>query len=88
MNDQDTRMTGTRLSEQSRAGLDQLVARIRQLDYEYYVLNESSVPDAEYDRLMQALIDLETEHPDWVRDDSPTQRVGGQPQAGFTQVQH
>lgn len=88
MNDQDSRMTDTHLADQSRADLDQLVDRIRQLDYEYYVLNESSVPDAEYDRLMQALKAIEANHPDWVRDDSPTQRVGGQPQAGFTQVQH
>lgn len=81
-------MTEPNTTHHSRTELDQLVERIRQLDYEYYVLNESSVPDAEYDRLMQALIALEHEHPDWVRDDSPTQRVGGQPQAGFTQVQH
>lgn len=88
MNDHDSRMTDTHLADQSRADLDQLVERIRQLDYEYYVLNESSVPDAEYDRLMQALKAIEADHPDWVRDDSPTQRVGGQPQTGFTQVQH
>lgn len=81
-------MTEPNTTHHSRTDLDQLVERIRQLDYEYYVLNESSMPDAEYDRLMQALIAIEREHPDWVREDSPTQRVGGQPQAGFTQVQH
>lgn len=81
-------MTEPNTTHHSRTDLDQLVERIRQLDYEYYVLNESSVPDAEYDRLMQALIAIERVHPDWVREDSPTQRVGGQPQAGFTQVQH
>ncbi len=81
-------MTEPNTIHHSRTDLDQLVERIRQLDYEYYVLNESSVPDAEYDRLMQALIAIEREHPDWVREDSPTQRVGGQPQAGFSQVQH
>lgn len=81
-------MTAPNRTQHNRADLDQLVERIRQLDYEYYVLNESSVPDAEYDRLMQALIAIEREHPDWAREDSPTQRVGGQPQAGFAQVQH
>jgi DNA ligase (NAD+) len=89
MNDQDSSMTDAKGSAaDTRTELDRLTERIRQLDYEYYVLNESSVPDAEYDRLIQALKDIESEHPDWVRDDSPTQRVGGQPEAGFTQVQH
>ncbi|MHA7878496.1 MAG: NAD-dependent DNA ligase LigA [Saccharospirillum sp.] len=65
-----------------------LVEQIRQYDYQYYVLNESSVPDAEYDRLMQELKALEARHPEWVTPDSPTQRVAGAPQSGFETVQH
>lgn len=61
---------------------------IRRYDYEYYVLNESSVPDAEYDRLMLELIALENEHPETITADSPTQRVAGQPAQGFSTVKH
>jgi DNA ligase (NAD+) len=89
MNDQVASMTDVQAHiDQARTEYQRLIERIRQLDYEYYVLNESSLPDAEYDRLMQSLKLIETDHPDWVRDDSPTQRVGGQPQSVFSQVQH
>ena len=66
----------------------ELRASIRNYDYEYYVLNESSVPDAEYDRLMRELIELETKHPELISPDSPTQRVAGQPAEAFKQVKH
>ncbi len=65
-----------------------LIEQIQQHDYDYYVRNESTIPDAEYDRMMQRLRDIEADHPDWVTADSPTQRVGGQPQEGFAEVQH
>lgn len=41
-------------------------------------MDKPSVPDAEYDRLIQELIKIEKEHPDWIRSDSPTQRVVGE----------
>ena len=56
--------------------------------YRYYVLDEPSLPDAEYDRLFQSLQSLETEFPDLVTPDSPTQRVGGQVLEGFASVRH
>ena len=56
--------------------------------HEYYVLDTPTVPDSEYDHLMQKLIALETEHPELVTLDSPSQRVGGQPLKAFEQVQH
>ena len=65
-----------------------LIQQITHYDHQYYVLNESSIPDAEYDRLMAQLRAIEAEHPDWVQNDSPTQRVAGSPQAGFTTVTH
>ncbi len=67
---------------------DQLRAQIRQYDYQYYVLDDPSVPDAEYDRLMRELVDIETRHPNLITDDSPTQRVSGTPLEAFTQVTH
>lgn len=57
-------------------------------NYRYYVLDEPSVPDAEYDRLFKELKALEAEHPELVTPDSPTQRVGGAALAAFGQVRH
>lgn len=57
-------------------------------NYRYYVLDEPSVPDAEYDRLFRELRALESEHPELVTPESPTQRVGGAALAAFGQVRH
>ncbi|WP_241505799.1 NAD-dependent DNA ligase LigA [Parahaliea mediterranea] len=74
------------------ASPEQEAARLReqleQWNYQYYVLDDPSVPDAEYDRAMRQLVELETQHPALLRPDSPSQRVGGEPLAGFTQVRH
>ncbi|HDL2137323.1 TPA: NAD-dependent DNA ligase LigA, partial [Mannheimia haemolytica] len=61
---------------------------LRQYEYEYHVLDNPSVPDAEYDRLMNELKNLEWQHPELISADSPTQRVGAKPLAGFAQVTH
>ncbi|CAK14613.1 NAD-dependent DNA ligase LigA [Pseudomonas entomophila] len=65
-----------------------LRAELDQHNYRYYVLDEPSVPDAEYDRLFNELKALEAEHPQLVTADSPTQRVGGAALAAFSQVRH
>ncbi|MET1249057.1 NAD-dependent DNA ligase LigA [Sporolactobacillus sp. STCC-11] len=62
--------------------------QLNQYSYEYYVEDNPSVPDSEYDRLMNELIALEKEHPEWITPDSPTQRVGGEPLKAFTKVTH
>ena len=56
--------------------------------YEYYTLDAPSVPDAEYDKLFRELEALELNHPELKLPDSPTQRVGGEPLAGFAEVRH
>lgn len=69
----------------------QLASLKQQLDYHghrYYVEDNPEVPDAEYDRLMQQLLAIEAEYPQWVTPDSPSQRVGGSALDGFTQVTH
>lgn len=71
--------------------LQEIESLREQLDawnYQYYVLDAPTVPDAEYDRCMQRLQQLEEEHPETFRADSPSQRVGGQPLAQFQQVAH
>ncbi len=66
----------------------QLRALLDEHSHRYYVLDDPSISDAEYDRLFRELLQIEAAHPELQRADSPTQRVGGAPLAGFTQVSH
>jgi DNA ligase (NAD+) len=68
--------------------LQYLREQINQYNHQYYVLDDPSVPDAEYDRLMLALQLLEKWNPELVAADSPSQRVGGQALDAFKQVAH
>ncbi|MEG9530042.1 NAD-dependent DNA ligase LigA [Mannheimia indoligenes] len=68
--------------------IEQLRQTLRQYEYEYHVLDNPSVPDAEYDRLMNELKNIEWQHPELITADSPTQRVGAKPLSGFAQVTH
>ncbi|MDP2370309.1 NAD-dependent DNA ligase LigA [Rhodoferax sp.] len=61
---------------------------LHQHAHQYYVLDAPLIPDAEYDRLFQALQAIEAAHPDWVTADSPTQRVGGKVLGQFATVRH
>ena len=61
---------------------------LNQHAHRYYVLDEPSIPDAEYDRLFQELQALEVAHPELLTPDSPTQRVGGSPVDAFASVLH
>ncbi len=65
-----------------------LRAQLEEHSYRYYVLDEPSIPDATYDRLMRRLEALEAAHPELQSEDSPTQRVGGAPLSEFKQVTH
>ena len=66
----------------------ELRAELDQHNYRYHVLDEPSIPDAEYDRLFKELKKLEAENPHLVTPDSPTQRVGSAALSAFTQVRH
>ena len=61
---------------------------LNQYSYEYYVKDNPSVPDSEYDKLLRELIDIEKAHPELKTDDSPTVRVGGEAQSSFEKVNH
>ncbi|WP_293757137.1 NAD-dependent DNA ligase LigA [uncultured Paraglaciecola sp.] len=61
---------------------------IEEYNYQYYVLDNPSVPDAEYDRQMLALQTIEQQYPDLLTDDSPSQKVGDMPLPDFKQVTH
>jgi DNA ligase (NAD+) len=68
--------------------VEELHTLINRYNYEYHALDQPSVSDAEYDELMNELRRLETEHPELITPDSPTQRVGATPSSGFTTVRH
>ena len=68
--------------------ITQLRAEIEQHNHRYYVLDEPSIPDAEYDKLFRELQALEAAHPELQSQDSPTLRVGGAPLKSFREVQH
>lgn len=70
------------------ARAQELRAEIQEHNYRYYALDEPQIPDAEYDRLMRELQDLEADYPDLVTPDSPTQRVGQTPLSAFATVTH
>ena len=70
------------------ARIAQLRQRIDEANYRYFVLDDPEIPDAEYDRLLRELQQLEAEHPELVTPDSPTQRVGTRPAGGFAEVRH
>lgn len=77
--------------EAERSAADEVAVLREQLEtwnYQYYVLDQPSVPDAEYDRCLQRLRELEAEHPELLNPESPTQRVGAAPLSQFHQVQH
>ncbi|HEX4310809.1 MAG TPA: NAD-dependent DNA ligase LigA, partial [Acidobacteriaceae bacterium] len=68
--------------------LDALRNKIRHHEHLYYVLDQPSISDAEYDDLVRELQRIEKEHPALITPDSPTQRVGGKPKEGFAKVAH
>jgi DNA ligase (NAD+) len=68
--------------------IEELRDMLNKLNYEYHVLDKPSVSDAEYDKYMQELMRLEEEYPEFLTDDSPSLRVGGQVLDVFTKVTH
>ncbi|EKO3576662.1 NAD-dependent DNA ligase LigA [Vibrio metschnikovii] len=72
--------------------VEQRLQELRQILNEhairYYVEDAPTIPDAEYDRLMRELLEIEAQYPQWVSEDSPSQRVGGAPLSSFESVTH
>lgn len=77
---------GTVSTDQQK--IEKLRAALRDHDYKYYVLSQPSISDFEYDQLMDQLLSLETQHPELITPDSPSQRVGGEPTKEFPTVTH
>ena len=68
--------------------LEQLYAEIAAHDYAYHVDDAPTISDAEYDSLVQRVLAIETEHPEWIKPESPSQRVGAAPLSAFETVEH
>ena len=68
--------------------IDFLIKQIEDYNYQYYVLDQPTVPDAEFDRKLRELIVLETKHPELLNESSPTQKVAGKPANGFKKITH
>src|SRR5579862_6970160 len=68
--------------------IDDLREQLRHHEHQYYVLDQPEISDAEYDRLMRRLQELEAQHPGLITPDSPSQRVGGKAREGFVKVRH
>ena len=68
--------------------IQSLRRELEQANYEYYVLDNPSMSDYDFDHKLRRLEELEVKHPEWVTPDSPTQRVGGKVADGFSEVRH
>jgi len=76
------------MPEHTQTELNALKQRLNELNYAYYVLDNPQVSDAQYDALYQQLIAIEKQYPEWVTEDSPSQRVGDAPLSHFESVTH
>ncbi len=81
-----TRQNGCLMNVEER--INELSQQIRYHRYRYYVLDAPVISDAEFDELYQELEKLESENPELVTEDSPTQRGGAEPSSAFEKVRH
>lgn len=81
-------MAEERTFEQAKERVDELVTLLDKYSHEYYVLDQPTIPDEEYDKLYRELVDLEELYPTLIQNNSPTQRVGGALLEGFEKVRH
>lgn len=74
--------------EQAMRRMDELIEEIEKHNYQYYVLDRPLISDQQYDQFMQELMRLEEEFPELKRNNSPSDRVGGDPLPHFEKVKH
>jgi DNA ligase (NAD+) len=74
------------MSKSAKAEIDDLRAQILEHNYRYHVLDDPIISDAEYDRIFRRLVELEARHPELTTPDSPTQKIGAEPQKSFKVV--
>jgi len=74
--------------DKAKERVDYLISEINKHNYNYYVLDAPTISDYEFDQLIKELIELEGKYPDLLREDSPSQRVGGLASDSFASVTH
>jgi len=68
--------------------MEKLIQIINEADYNYHTLDNPTITDQEYDKYLRELFEIEEAHPDWIREDSPTQHAGGKVIEGFEKAEH
>jgi len=68
--------------------MNELIDIINEADYNYHTLDEPTITDGEYDKYLRELFNIEEEHPEWIRGDSPTRHAGGNVIDSFVKVEH
>ena len=68
--------------------MEELISILNNANYNYYVLDNPTITDQEFDKYLNELIMIENKHPEWARDDSPSKRVGGAVLDKFEKVRH
>lgn len=86
--DQPRQRSPQQIPSETAQRIQELQRLLQQASYEYYVLDAPKLDDAVYDKLYHELVDLETQYPELIRPDSPTQRVGERPASQFHSVRH
>lgn len=81
-------MSQSNVPKNIRDEIDKLRTVIHEHNYRYHVLDDPTVSDASYDRMLRRLIELEKEYPATITKDSPTQRIGATPQSAFKEIKH
>ena len=81
-------MPTTSASKSERERIEVLRERLNEASHRYHVLDEPTITDAEYDKLMRELEAIEAAHPELIVPDSPTQRIGAAPSSAFAEVRH
>ena len=74
--------------ENIKERVEELTKILNDANYNYYVLDNPTITDQEYDKYLRELFEIEEEHPEWIREDSPTQHAGGKIIEGFEKVTH
>lgn len=74
--------------KEAQEKIEYLIPKLNHYSYQYYVLDEPTIPDEDYDKLYQELVKIEEAYPELIKEDSPTQRVGGELAEGFQKVRH
>ena len=76
------------IGENMQERMKELIEIINEADYNYHTLDNPTITDQEYDKYLRELIEIEEEHPEWIREDSPTQHAGGKIIDSFQKVTH